>query len=163
MRAKQAGCCSKINSSYLSEIEFLGEGEHSDQGQNMESLPHEPDVQQSNRSLLPVPIILLRLVWVLLHPSTTKALGTDTAFPLASAVGAPFIPFGYCCLKWTPYIQFLVLGSERILPFSVSTHRLTPAAAVWKLPHPQSADTDGFNQISILLWSQNHLNCAVTL
>lgn len=58
MRAKQAGRCSKINSSYLSEIEFLGEGEPSDREQGMEALPHQPDVQQRHRSLLPVPIIL---------------------------------------------------------------------------------------------------------
>lgn len=162
MRAKQAGCCSKINSSYLSEIEFLGEGEHNDQGQNMESLPHEPDAQQSDRSLLPVPIIRLRLVWVCLHPSTTKALGTGTAFPLASAVGAPLIPFGYRCLNEPTYSVF-GFGQRADPLFSASTGRPTPAAAAWKLPEPQSADTDGFNRISIPMWPQNHLNCTVTL
>lgn len=99
MRAKQAGCCSKINSSYLSEIEFLGEEEHSDQGQNMEPLPHKPNTQQCNRSLLPPPIILLRFVCGLLYPSQTEALETDIVFTVTSPVFSLFILFAFCCLK----------------------------------------------------------------
>ncbi len=46
-KTRQADRCSKINSSYLSKIEFLGKEEHHDQGQNMKSLPQRLNTRRA--------------------------------------------------------------------------------------------------------------------